>query len=205
MLKIILASHNPHKLREFRNIFRSLPYIDLVSLHSYPQYILPEETGKTFEENALIKAQYIAKATNSWVIADDSGLIVPALNEQPGVHSARYAGDKATDRENRIKLLQEMAHLQDDEQRFAYFECCIVLAHPEKSPKIVHGRCTGAITFAEKGGQGFGYDPIFIKDGYNQTFAELEEGIKNRISHRRKAIDALLPTLETLARNEILY
>ena len=196
-MQIVLASHNVHKIREFRAILKPLAGIDVRSLIDFPHYHLPPETGKTFEENAVIKALHAAQALQEWVLADDSGLVVPALKGSPGVLTARYAGENATDAENRKKLLQEMSHLRDG-MRSAYFECWIVLASPQGVKKIVKGVCEGTILEAERGGQGFGYDPLFIKHEYGKTFAELDEQTKNRISHRRKAFDKLLPILETL-------
>ena len=171
--------------------------IDLFSLCDFPQYIPPEETGKSFEENAKLKALHAAKTLNRWVISDDSGLIVPALNGAPGIYSARYAGEHATDLENRKKLLDDMQHLLD-EDRQAFYECCIVLASPNGVKKCVQGTCEGILLSKDRGGSGFGYDPLFIKHGYNKTFGEMTESVKNRISHRRKALDKLLLSLESL-------
>jgi XTP/dITP diphosphohydrolase len=200
-MQIVLASHNVHKIREFRAILKPLAGIDVLSLIDFPHYHLPPETGKSFEENVAIKALHAAKALDHWVLADDSGLVVPALQGAPGVYSARYAGENATDAENRKKLLLEMRHLKDG-MRHAYFECWIALASPKGLKKIVKGVCEGVILEGEKGGQGFGYDPLFIKHEYGKTFAEMDEQTKNRISHRRKAFDRLLPVLETLVHTE---
>lgn len=196
-MKLVIASRNVHKIREIRSMLKGSLKCDLFSLIDFPDYQPAQETGTTFEENAILKATHAAKTLNSWVIADDSGIVVPALNGAPGMHSARYAGENATDKDNRKKLLQAMESLQD-EDRDAYFECCIALASPEGLEKTVCGRCEGIITEEERGGQGFGYDTIFKKHDYSKTFAELEEEVKNRISHRRKAIDKILITLETL-------
>ena len=197
-LTIIIASRNVHKIREVRSILSHLTHIDFLSLHDFPNYIPPEESGKTFEENAILKATHAAKTLNHWTIADDSGLVVPALNSEPGVHSARYAGPGATDKDNRRKLLNDMQHLLDDD-RYAYFECFVALASPECLKKTARGVCEGTILTHEKGGGGFGYDPLFVKHEYRKTFAELEESVKNRISHRRKALDKLTLSLETLS------
>lgn len=196
-LELVIASTNMHKVREFRTMLKSFARFDLLSLCDFPNYAPPEETGKTFEENAALKAEHAAKTLNRWVIADDSGLVVPALNGAPGVYSARYAGNDATDLENRKKLLDEMQHLME-EDRQAFFECCIVLASPEGIKKCVRGTCEGALLTKDRGGGGFGYDPLFIKHGYNKTFAELTESVKNRISHRRKALDKMVLSLESL-------
>jgi XTP/dITP diphosphohydrolase len=196
-MELVIASSNLHKIREFRAILKATCDLELLSLLDFPSYSPPEETGKTFEENATLKAVHAASYLNHWVIADDSGLVVPALQDAPGVYSARYAGNEATDAENRRKLLHEMRNLKDEE-RNAYFTCSIALAAPEGLKKVVTVICEGSIVKEERGGHGFGYDPVFIKHDYSKTFAELDEDTKNRISHRRKAIDKLLPFLETI-------
>src|ERR1700722_15270231 len=129
-MELVVASRNVHKIRECRSILRQLRFLDVLSLLDFPHYIPPEETGKTFEENARLKALHAAQMLDKWVIADDSGLVVPSLRGEPGVYSARYAGATATDKENRRKLLEQMRHLSDSE-RAAYFECWIVLASPQ--------------------------------------------------------------------------
>ncbi len=196
-VELVIASTNVHKVREFRTMLKPLLRLDLLSLCDFPNYVPPEETGKTFEENASLKAEHAAKTLGRWVIADDSGLIVPTLNGAPGVFSARYAGKDATDFENRKKLLDEMQHLMEDDRQ-AFFECVIVLASPEGIKKCVKGTCEGTLLNKDRGGSGFGYDPLFIKHGYSKTFAELGDSVKNRISHRRKALDKILPSLESL-------
>lgn len=196
-MELVIASRNVHKIREFRSMLKSLKF-DLLSLIDFPQYVPPIESGATFKENALLKALHAGKTLQRWVIADDSGLVVDALNGAPGVLSRRYAGEQATDKENRQKLLAAMHHLQEGERQ-AYFECWIALASPQGLEKCVQGISEGMITDKERGRLGFGYDSIFIKHEYGKTFAELEEEVKNRISHRRKALDKLLPTLEALA------
>jgi len=139
---------------------------------------------------------------NRWVIADDSGLVVPALQGAPGVYSRRYASEHATDKENRKKLLQDMSHLQDA-NRQGYFECWIALASPQGIKKTAKGVSEGMIIDREKGSFGFGYDSIFVKHEYGKTFAELDEDTKNRISHRRKALDKLLPSLVSLLKDSV--
>ncbi len=196
-IELVIASTNVHKLREFRNILKPLSRFDLISLRDFPSYTPPEETGKTFEENAILKAEHAAKTLNRWVIADDSGLVVPALNGAPGVFSARYAGNDATDLDNRKKLLEEIQHLMDDDRQ-AFLECSIALASPEGLKKCVKGTCEGTLLTKDRGGSGFGYDPLFVKHGYNKSFAEIGEAVKNRISHRRKALDKLILSLESL-------
>lgn len=195
--QIVIASKNIHKIRELKEMIGSIPGIDILSLLDFPSYIPPEETGKSFEDNATIKATHAAKSLKLFAIADDSGLVVPSLNGQPGILSARYAGNNATDSENRKKLLSNMEML-GDRDRSAYFKCCLAVASPKGLEKIVCATCEGYIIKTEKGGSGFGYDPIFIKNDYNKTFAELGSTVKNKISHRRKAVDKLKIYLESL-------
>lgn len=196
-VELVIASTNVHKIREFKAMLKSNHRFDLRSLRDFPDYVQPPETGATFEENATLKAVDAAKTLNRWVIADDSGLVVPSLGGSPGVYSARFAGKDATDADNRKLLLEKMQHLLE-EDRFAYYECCLVLASPSGVKKCVRGLCEGTLLSTEKGGGGFGYDPLFIKHGYNKTFAEMEEATKNRVSHRRKALDKLLLALESV-------
>lgn len=198
---LVIATHNIHKIRECRAILKKNKNLDLLSLLDFPQYHLPEETGSTFEENAILKAVHAAKHLNHWVIADDSGLVVPALKGIPGVYSARFAGEHATDAENRHKLLNAMRGIPESE-RNAYYECAIAVADPGGLKKCVKATCEGSIANEEKGNRGFGYDALFIKYEYGKTFAELEEDVKNRISHRRKALDKVLLLLESIGHAE---
>lgn len=197
-MEIVLATHNVHKIREFREMLASLKQFDVLSLLHFPDYVAPEETGKTFEENAILKAVHAAKTLNKLVISDDSGLVVPILDNAPGVYSRRYAGEKATDMDNRKKLLLALQGKKELE-RAAYFECCLALAGPNGLKKTVRGTCEGIIVEEEKGRNGFGYDSLFVKHDYRETFAELEESTKNRISHRRKALDKMVVFLESMA------
>ncbi len=196
-MELVIASRNMHKIREFRAILKKLGNFDLLTLIDFPSYAPLPETGATFEENAILKAVHAAKTLNHWTIADDSGLVIPALNGAPGVNSRRYAHENATDKENRQKLLKEMSHLQDL-NRQGYFECWVALASPDGLIKAVKGVSEGMIVDKEKGSFGFGYDAIFVKHEYGKTFAELDEDTKNRISHRRKALDRLLPHLKLI-------
>ena len=196
-MKLLIASRNVHKIRECKALLRQLPNLDIISLLDFPNYVPPEETGRTFEENALLKATHAASALDCYALADDSGLVIPALGGAPGVYSARYAGLTAGDADNRKKLLQEMRSLPE-QQRSGYFECCLALASPQGIKKIACARCEGTIATEEKGNKGFGYDSLFIKHEYSKTFGELDEATKNRVSHRRKALDRILLTLEQL-------
>lgn len=197
-MEILLATYNLHKIRELKDMFKTLPHIELITLHQFSHYQAPNEDGINFRENAIFKAEHAAKNLNRWTLADDSGLIVPALQGEPGVKSKRYAGPNATDLENQQKLLQAMENL-NGEARAAYFECCLAIASPAGVRKYARGICEGVITKNPKGRYGFGYDPLFIKNGYEKTFAELDDTVKNRVSHRRKAFERLLAFLETLS------
>lgn len=198
-MELVIASTNLHKIREFRELLKNVKGMDVLSLLNFQNYQPLPEDLPTFKENAVRKAEYAAKTLGKWVLADDSGLVVPKLNGAPGVHSRRYAGEDATDAENRKKLLDEMRHL-DDIHRLAYYECCLVLAGPDGLKKCTTGSCEGIILKEERGRNGFGYDSLFVKGDYDKTFAELDETTKNRISHRFKAFEKLAPHLETLVR-----
>ena len=196
-MRLVIATTNVHKIRELRAMLKGKTSLDIFSTLDFPNYVAPEETESTFEGNATIKAIHAAKTLNCLALADDSGLVIPALKGAPGVYSARYAGPEATDAENRHKLLKEM-HSLHDIARNGYYECVLALATPEGIRKVARGVCEGTITTKEQGGRGFGYDPLFIKHEYGKTFAELEEDVKNRVSHRRKAFDKLLITLQQI-------
>jgi len=196
-MEIVIASFNLHKIREFRALLKNLKRFDVLSLSQFADIQLPEESYATFQENACQKAVAAAEQTKHFVLADDSGIVVPALGGKPGVHSRRYAGRDATDVENRQKLLQEMHHLTGDE-RTAYYECCLALASPDGLIKSVTSTCEGLILSQPRGREGFGYDSLFIKHDYDKSFGEIAETTKNRISHRYKAFEKMLPVLETL-------
>jgi XTP/dITP diphosphohydrolase len=196
-MEIIIGSQNLHKIREIRWFFKIFPKVDLLSLLNFPEFSPQEETLDDIKEVAIAKAVSTAKELNRWVLADDSGLFVPALAGAPGVLSRRYASNEATDGENRQKLLQALKGMEGI-RRCAYFECCMALASPEGLKKVVSGQCHGYVAEHEKGRNGFGYDALFIKNDYDKTFAELDDPLKNRISHRGKAFEKLRPLLETL-------
>lgn len=201
-MKLLLATQNMHKIREFRSMFRMMfrmmKGVDVYTLIDFPAYSAPEEVGETFEANATAKALHAAQELSMLTVADDSGLVVPSLNNRPGVKSRRYASEDATDQENRAKLLAEMASF-NEEQRHAYYECSLAVASPQGLIKTFHGRCEGMILPEPRGSAGFGYDPLFLKHDYDKTFGELDETTKNRISHRRKAFEKLTTLLESLA------
>lgn len=196
-MKLGLASSNPHKIKEFKTLFSSIKGLELVTFKDYPQFIAPEESGATFQENASIKALAFAKHIIGLALADDSGLVVPALGGAPGVYSARYAGPTASDAENRNKLLAQISKISEKD-RFAHFECALALADPSGIKKTTSGFCEGYLLIEERGRNDFGYDPLFVRHDYSKTFGELDTDIKNKISHRRKAFDKMLPYLESL-------
>lgn len=194
---LLIGSKNRGKIQEFYSFFKNFSSLKLFSLIDFPDCPVVEETGTTFEENAYIKAEKACQYCHHWVIADDSGLVVPALNGAPGVISARYAKEGASDKENRDKLLKLMSFLQGHE-RYAYYECCIVLKHPDKEPISVKGRCFGKIAYKETGTQGFGYDSIFIEETTGVCFGQMPLELKNKLSHRKKAFDEISISMKEL-------
>jgi XTP/dITP diphosphohydrolase len=183
-MKLVIATRNRHKLEEIRSIFR-VPFVELLSALDFPEIPDVVEDGATFEANAIKKAVTLARATGSWALADDSGLEVDALGGAPGVHSARYAGEPVNYAANNRKLLAALADATD---RRARFRCVIALSSPDGRVRTVEGRCEGRILGEERGHRGFGYDPVFVPDGYSLTFAELASDVKNSISHRGQAL-----------------
>ena len=185
--RLVIATHNPGKVHEIRLLLGYLP-LELLALDQFDNIPSPAETESTYEGNAILKARYYAKAINEIVLADDSGLEVDALDGRPGVLSARYSGADASDEDRRIKLLQELDGVPL-EKRGARFVCAAVIARPNQEVlMITEGVCEGRIAFASHGSSGFGYDPVFLPNGYDQTFGELSESIKNGISHRARAL-----------------
>lgn len=192
---VVIATNNSHKLEEIGEILKDLDY-DIKSLKDVNlDGIEIVEDGKTFEHNALIKARTIAKKTNLIAIADDSGLEVSAICNKPGIYSARFAGENATDEENRKKLLKSMQNIPMS-KRDARFVSCVAVVFPDGKEFVVRGTCEGFIGFEEKGKNGFGYDSLFIVNEYNKTFAELPPTIKNSISHRAKALELMKEQLK---------
>jgi XTP/dITP diphosphohydrolase len=188
-MELVLSTRNPHKVREFEVLLaphRVLPLPDEVEL--------PPETGETFAENAAVKAQVAAGATGIAAIADDSGIAAAGLGGRPGVLSARYAGESATDEENLAKLLREVP---DDDRRVAYV-CALAYAEPDGGVHVIEGRCEGTLAREPRGDGGFGYDPAFVPldrdDG--RTMAELTPDEKDAISHRGRAARAFLAWVE---------
>lgn len=187
MKEIIIATKNQGKVNEFKDMFQdSLVHVQsLLDLSVEVPDI--EETGKTFQENAEIKAESVSKWFNKPVIADDSGLVVDALNGAPGVYSARYAGENKTDEEHYMKLLESLKDVPFQD-RTARFICVLAFKEPEKKAVFFTGICEGKIAFEPLGNEGFGYDPVFIPEGDTRTMAQLLPEEKNRLSHRSEAI-----------------
>ena len=193
-MKLLLATRNPHKTREFAKILgNEFQVHDLTSIESVP---IIEETGDTFEANAILKASAVSAVLEGIVIADDSGLEVDALGGAPGIFSARYSGEGATDQRNIRKLQDELANCCH-EQRSARFRCVIAVARHGKVLATFAGAVEGKIIDEARGDGGFGYDPIFQPNGFDETFGELTDDIKNRISHRAKAAKQLTTFLQT--------
>lgn len=195
-MKILAATNNLHKLEEISHILGKLN-IEVVSLRQAGIDIEVDETGKTFVENALLKAREISTHTNMAVLADDSGLEVFALNGEPGVYSARYSGTTGSDKDkkNNEKLLKNLEHVAL-ENRGARFCCIIAVVFPDGKELVAEGYVYGKIGYEEKGQNGFGYDPLFIVDGNTLTMAELAPEDKNQISHRANALQQLVQKLE---------
>jgi len=193
---MVLASRNKHKLKEFRAILsESLREYSLLSLDSVNFHDVIPETGNTFAENALQKASIVAERLNIPVISDDSGLEVSALGGRPGVFSARFAGENATDEENNALLLKEM---QGMENRKARFVASIALVWPGKGVYQVEGECSGLILEVPRGENGFGYDPLFFVPKLGKSMAEIPAEEKNKISHRRQALEKIKGILKNL-------
>ncbi len=186
-MDIVVASRNPAKAAELSKLLSQLP-INVLSLEDFDDIPEVEEDGATYEENATKKARAVARATGKIALADDSGLEVDALQGEPGVKSSRYWGEGLTDHEKNVKLLQKLENVPDDE-RGATFQCRVAVAGPQDMLKVIEGSCRGTIIRSPKGGGGFGYDPIFMPYEYNHTFAELKPEVKNKISHRGRALE----------------
>ncbi len=192
MMELVLATKNKGKVRELKEIIKGAHIITADEAGFHAEI---EENGKTFEENALIKAEAVCKAVSKPVIADDSGLEVFALNMRPGIFSARYAGENATDADRVSKLLAELVGSED---RRARFVCAAALWLPDGRHFVFRGETDGVITEKPRGSGGFGYDPVFVPNGYYKTFSELSENEKNMISHRKKAFEKLKTEIEDL-------
>ncbi|MBO4440970.1 RdgB/HAM1 family non-canonical purine NTP pyrophosphatase [bacterium] len=185
-MKIVFASGNSGKLREASEIFKGF---EIISIKSYQDWIPPEENGSTFLQNSVVKAEAASRVVRDLpVLADDSGLVVPALGGAPGIMSARFSAE-GTDEANRAKLLAMLKGVRD---RSAYFACSAVMIFPDGSVIAERGVCPGRIIDEQRGGNGFGYDPVFVPDGFSETLAELPEEVKNSLSHRGTAFGKLI-------------
>lgn len=192
-IQILAATKNAGKIKELSELLKDLP-IRLRNLNEFAEIAEPEESGKTFAENAVLKAKYYAEITGIMALADDSGLEVEALGGAPGVFSARYAGENATDAEKTAKLLSE---LKGKTNRNARFTCAMAIADRKSDIKhIAEGICHGFISLEPRGKNGFGYDPIFIPEGFDKTFGELPGEVKQRISHRARASKEIIRYLQ---------
>ncbi len=185
-MNLIIATRNEHKLLEIQKLF-DFPGMRVQSALDFPHLPDVEEDGETFEANAIKKAEALCRATGFHALADDSGLLVDALNGAPGIYSARYAGIPVNYQANNVKLLHE---LSGEQNRTARFVCVMALAFPGGRTETVSGECRGRIADACRGTHGFGYDPLFIPDVCEQTFGELEEAVKAALSHRARAMQS---------------
>jgi XTP/dITP diphosphohydrolase len=196
MKQVIIATKNKGKAKDFEAIFNPYGY-EVLTLHDVANDMDVEETGTTFEENAVLKAEALAERLQTFVLADDSGLAIDALNGAPGVYSARYAGEEKSDEANMQKVLNELEGVEE-EKRTSRFCCAIALAGPNMETKTAFGTCEGVIAHEKKGTNGFGYDPIFFVPTLGKMMAELQPSEKAAISHRGNAIkkiEAELPNL----------
>ena len=196
-MQLIVATRNAHKTREIEQIFGS--HLAVRDLTAHPEISEITESGTSFEENAKLKAIAVSRRLPGLVIADDSGLEVEALGGAPGIQSARYAGANASDKERIAKLLSRVANAgTKSDQRRARFRCVLAVARDGHVLATFEGVVDGKIAERPRGSHGFGYDPIFIPDGFEETFAELPEEVKNNISHRAEAVRKMQAELPTL-------
>lgn len=194
-MRIILATHNTGKIREFREAFAELGW-DAVPISEIADLPDPEETGTTFEENALQKARAYAAAVGEPVLSDDSGIIADALGDRPGIYSARYAGTHGDDEANNQKLIRDLAPYKGEERKGRYV-CVVALVWPDGRAVTAEGACEGIIRDFYAGTGGFGYDPLFYLPQFGKTMAEISLEEKNSISHRGRALRALIAKLKT--------
>jgi XTP/dITP diphosphohydrolase len=199
---LILGTGNRKKREEIVALLDNLglEFGDLSQWSDLPEVV---EDGDTFAANAVKKATELARSVHHWLLAEDSGLVVPALHGRPGVHSARYAGRHGDDAANNARLLAELAPLPDD-RRGAYYACVAALADSRgELQHIVEGRCRGVIAYEPRGSGGFGYDPLFLIPEYHRTLGELSARVKHAISHRARALEQIRPLLCKLLHNNI--
>ena len=193
-MKLVLATNNAHKLSEIRQILGDR-FEEILSLRDLGITQDIAETGSTLKENAIIKATTIMKLTGLPTLADDTGLMVDALNGEPGVYSARYAGEQHDDKANVAKLLKNLEPYKGKE-RSAHFVTCMVIAYPNGKIKSVEGRTDGEITYSPSGSNGFGYDPVFYSYDLKKVFAEATPEEKNSVSHRGRALAKIIPLIK---------
>lgn len=196
MLKVVLATGNEDKVREITDILAPHGF-EVISLREFPEIGEIIEDGATFRENAMIKATAVSRYTGLLALADDSGLEVDALDGAPGIYSSRFAGKEKDDQANNRKLLDLLSGIPL-ERRTARFQCVVAIAEPDGWVHIAEGFCEGIIVEEPRGQGGFGYDPLFYVPAYERTFAELDPAIKNRISHRAKALEGAVDILSDL-------
>lgn len=202
--RLVLSTNNMNKLEEIRDILKDLPIEVLAKKDIGASNFNIEEDGTTLEENSIKKAKTLSEKTDYLVMADDSGLFVDKLNGEPGVFSSRYAGEEGNDEKNNQKLMSSMENIPLIE-RTARFRTIITLITEDKEIITVEGECKGHIGYEPKGDNGFGYDPLFIPYGYDKTFGELSEEIKNKISHRGKALEKMKEVLIKLIEGKIQW
>jgi len=196
--RLVLASRNTHKIIEMRRILEELGLdIELVGTDEYPDLPDVDETGSTFAANAMLKAREVCAYTGLPAVGDDSGLAVDALNGMPGIYSARWAGTHGQDQANLDLLIAQLAHVPAT-RRGAAFHCAVAIATPEGDERIVEGIVEGSLIGEPRGGNGFGYDPIFVPTGWEITTAQMSDAEKDAISHRGRALRALAPVLVEL-------
>lgn len=200
--RLLLATRNHGKVVEFRRILNAIApgEIELVGLDQFPDVADVEETGKTFEENALLKAREMSRATGLPAIADDSGLCIDALGGDPGIYSARWAGSHGDDAANIVKVLSSMADIPE-EQRKAHFTCVAALVLPDGRSHIEEAHFNGLILQGPVGSMGFGYDPIFKPEGFEISSAQMSPEVKDSVSHRGKSLRAIAPHVITLLKS----
>jgi XTP/dITP diphosphohydrolase len=194
MPRLVLGSRNKKKLGELFELLGDLP-LDLTDLSPYPSAPEVDETGRTFEANARLKAVTLAPVLGEWVLGEDSGLVVPSLGGDPGVDSALYAGTHGDNAANNAKLLREMADKSGDDRAAYYVSTCVLADPTGRVVAVTDGRCWGRIADGHRGSGGFGYDPLFVVPEYHATFGELSPTVKHALSHRGRAVAKLRPAL----------
>ena len=197
MNTLVIASFNLHKIAEYKAMLPSIP-LEYRCLKDYPGAVSPDENGKTLKENALIKAKYAAEFTGRWAMGDDTGLEVAALGGAPGIFSARYAGPECRAEDNNRLLIENLKNFSGAERK-ARFVCCIALVSPEGEIYCAEGSVEGRIAERHSGSGGFGYDSLFIPDGFSCSYADMSADKKNSISHRRRALSLIVPYLKIIA------